>query len=366
MNEYKNVFYFYHINAIGGVETMFYQLAKKYNKYDITVLYTTGDQEQIQRLKKYVRVKKYNGEKIKCEKLFLNYNIDLIDKVEAKEYYEIIHADYKALNIQPATHIKITKYLGVSQIACDSFTELTGLPCSLMYNPFTKEKTQKALILISATRLTKEKGINRMRKLAKALDDAGVLYTWFIFTNKPQKIDSPNVIFKDPVLNIDDYIVGADYLVQLSDTESYCYSIVQALSHGVPVIVTKMPILKEINVTDENSIQLDFNMNNIPIDKIKNKNFNFNYTPIQDDWGKVLNLTKSSYQEELHSIYKVQARFIYEETHCVDKQLGRIPKEGETWWVDKDRLDVLSGENKRNIIYVDVVERKLKNEVKEQ
>lgn len=177
MKEYKNVFYFYYINAIGGVETMFYQLAKKYTKYDITVLYSSGDEQQIKRLKKYVRVKRYNGESIKCEKLFLNYNIDLIDKIEAKEYYEIIHADYKAMKITPSTHPKITKYLGVSQVACDSFTEITGLPCTLMYNPFTLEHPQKVLTLISATRLTREKGLQRMRKLAEALDEAGVLYT---------------------------------------------------------------------------------------------------------------------------------------------------------------------------------------------
>ena len=357
MKEYKNVFYFYYINAIGGVETMFYQLAKKYAKYDITVLYSGGDEEQIKRLKKYVRVKRYNGEHIKCEKIFLNYNINLIDVVDAKEYYEIIHADYKAMKITPATHPKITKYLGVSQVACDSFTEITGLPCELMYNPFTPEQPQKVLTLISATRLTKEKGFQRMKKLAKALDDAGVLYNWFIFTNKPQKIDSPNVIFKEQVLNIDDYISNADYLVQLSDTESYCYSIVQALSYGVPVIVTKMPVLKEIKVDESNSIQLDFDMDNIPVEKIRKKDFHFKYTPIQDQWNTILDLTVSDYPEERNSLYKVQARGVYEDYHCTDKELGYIPKEGETWLVDKDRLDILTGENKKGIIYVDMIEK---------
>ena len=52
----KNVFYFYYINSIGGVETFFYELAKKYCKYDITILYSKGNQDQINRLKKYAKV----------------------------------------------------------------------------------------------------------------------------------------------------------------------------------------------------------------------------------------------------------------------------------------------------------------------
>lgn len=358
MKEYKNVFYFYNINAIGGVETMFYQLAKKYSKYDITVLYTYGDPIQVKRLKQYIRVKKYNNEKIKCEKLFLNYNINLIDNVDAKEYYEIIHADYRKMDIAPSIHPKITKYLGVSQVACDGFTEITKLPCSLMYNPFTPEQNlEKALILISATRLTKEKGFHRIEQLAEALDNAGVPYTWFIFTNKPKKIKSPNVIFKEQTLDIDKYIISADYLVQLSDTESYCYSIVQALSYGVPVITTKIPVLKEIGVDETNSIQLDFDMKDIPIEKIRKKDFNFKYTPIQDHWNDILDLTLSTYPEERKSLYKVKARGIYQETHCRDIQLDRIPNEGDCWIVDKDRLDILLGENPQEYIYVDVIEK---------
>ena len=55
-----NLFYYKDINSIGGIETFFYNLAQKYGgKYDITILYQTGDPEQIKRLSKLVRVKKY-------------------------------------------------------------------------------------------------------------------------------------------------------------------------------------------------------------------------------------------------------------------------------------------------------------------
>ena len=64
----------------------------------------------------------------------------------------------------------------MSQSVCDVFTELTGLPCTLCYNPITIEKPKRVLYLISATRLTREKGKDRILKLAKALDNAGIPY----------------------------------------------------------------------------------------------------------------------------------------------------------------------------------------------
>jgi hypothetical protein len=51
---YSNVFYIPHFNVIGGIETYIYELAKKYSKYDITVVYSYGDYKQIVRLSKYI------------------------------------------------------------------------------------------------------------------------------------------------------------------------------------------------------------------------------------------------------------------------------------------------------------------------
>lgn len=91
----KNVFYFNHINTIGGVESFFYYIAKKYKARDIEIVYktTTVDMEQVKRLSQYVRVRKFDGKKIKCDKAFFNYNIDIIDYIEADEYIQIIHCD---------------------------------------------------------------------------------------------------------------------------------------------------------------------------------------------------------------------------------------------------------------------------------
>ena len=80
----KNVFYFHHLNVIGGVENMFYELGKKYKDWDIVVYYGSGDKNQIARLKKYVDVRKYEtGQIIECDKVFFNYQAPIINNVKA-------------------------------------------------------------------------------------------------------------------------------------------------------------------------------------------------------------------------------------------------------------------------------------------
>ena len=355
---YTNIFYFDRLNKIGGVETFFYEIAKKYCDNDITVFYSYGDLKQIQRLKKYIRVIKYTGQNIKCKKAFFNYSLKPIDNIEAERYYEIIHANYKDLGIRPNVHDKINEYIGVSQSVCDVFTELTGLPCTLCYNPITIEKPKRVLYLISATRLTAEKGKNRILKLAKALDDAEIPYIWTIFTNDTRAIQHPRIIFMEPQLNIRDYIAKADYTVQLSDTEAYCYTMIESLLLNVPVIVTPWACLKELNITNDYGFILPFDMTNIPVDEIYNKKFNFKYNLKPDNWNQILELSKSTYKEELNSIYTVEALSAYQNNKLVDAELGHIPEPGEIWDVSKERFDLLAGENKRGIQFVKLVNKK--------
>ena len=338
----KNIFFFRHINKIGGIETFFYNLAKKYQDWDITIYYMSGDSNQIKRLKKYVRVKKYKGEKIICEKVFFNFNLDIIDKVEAKEYIQIAHGDYKAMNVKPNTHPKIKKYLGVSKQVCATYEEITGFDTELVYNPIEIDKPKKVLHLISATRLTKEKGRNRIVELARILDEAKIPYIWTIFTDDTNVIDNENVIYMKPKLNIIDYIASADYLVQLSDNEGYCYSVVEALCVGTPVIVTKCPVFIEIGVeNDKNGWILDFDMSNIPIEDIYNKQLKFKYTPKEDNWNEILEKGKGNYKEEKDMKVKVKANKKFE--GIKDAERNVYPKSGEEWETSLDRAEFLEG-----------------------
>lgn len=303
----KNIFYFRNINKIGGIETFFYYIAKKYKDYDITIYYEVGDSTQIKRLQQFVRVKKYNGEKIKCDKAFFNFNLDIIDNVEANEYIQIAHGDYKSMGITPNTHKKITKYLGVSKQVCDTFQEVTGNKTELVYNPIEFEKPKKMLNLVSATRLTPEKGKDRIIKLSRILEENNIPYIWTIFTDDIKIINNPNIIYMKPRLDIINYIANADYLVQLSDNEGYCYSVVESLCVGTPVIVTKCPVFKELGViNNKNGFILDFELNNVPIKEIYEGLPKFEYKPKQDTWDKYLAKGKNTYKEDFKTMVKVQ------------------------------------------------------------
>lgn len=296
MIEHKNCFYFRYISSIGGIETFFYYFAKKYKDQDIAIIYSEGDYKQIKRISQYVLLIKYKGQKIKCDKMFFNFNIDIIDNVEAKEYIQIAHGDYKSLGIKPNTHPKINKYLGVSQLVCDTYKEITGYDTELCYNPIEIDKPKKILNLISATRLTYEKGKSRIEKLASMLDKANIPYLWLIFTDDTKAINNPNIIYMKPRLDIINYIANADYLVQLSDSDGYCYSVVEALSVGTPVIVTNTPVMKEIGVNSINGFILDFDLSNVDLKAIYKGLPKFTYTPKKDNYSKLLSKSKSTYE----------------------------------------------------------------------
>jgi glycosyltransferase involved in cell wall biosynthesis len=333
----KNIFYFRVINSIGGIETFFYYLAKKYKDWDITIYYSKGDKAQIDRLKQYVRVKQYKGEKIKCDKAFFNFNLDIIDNVEAKEYIQIAHGDYKAMGLRPNTHPKITSYIGVSKQVCETYKEVTGYDTELCYNPIEAFKPKKVLNLISATRLTAEKGKERIKKFAKMLDNEGIPYLWTIFTDNKDIIDNPNIIYAKPRLDIINYIANADYLVQLSDNEGFCYSVVEALSVGTPVIVTDCPVFKEIGVNKDNGFILDFKLEKVPIKEIYKGLKKFEYTPPKDNWDKILKKGKSTYQDELKQKVKVRVIAPY-----FDLELKEYKKESDPpFTVGKVRADLL-------------------------
>lgn len=296
-----NLFYISNFNTIGGVETFIFELARKYADYDITVVYKTGAQEQIRRLSQYVRVILFRGQKFKCKKAFFNYETDIIDNIEADEYIQLIHACFKTGQIPPKVNPKITKYICVSERAGKEWKELTGLNSIHCRNPLelTIEEKKPPLMLVSATRLTKEKGKKRIEALIKLLDAYGINYIWFIFTNYEDKINSPNVIWLKPRLNIRPFLAfikGNGYGVQLSDTEGDCYFTRECEALGLPLLVTPVPSFTEQGLKDgENCYYLPFDMKEIDINKIVNEIPKYKAYCKKDDWGEILVSGESTY-----------------------------------------------------------------------
>lgn len=345
-----NVFYFDQINSIGGIETFFYQLGKKYGKdHDITLFYRTGDAKQVQRLSEYIRVRKYrDGQTIRCKRAFVTFYSDILDYIEADEYYQVLHGDYTAMQIYPKDHAKIGQRIAVSKLVRDSYRAAKGIDSIVSYNPYTAEKPRKVLNLVSATRLTKEKGWERMLVLASALDNAGIPFQWTVYTDNPNKpCGNPSITLKPPRTDVVDFIANADYYVQLSDCEGYCYSVVEALCAGTPVIITDFPVAHEIGVVNgKNGFILPMDMQNLPIAEISKGLKKFNYEPPVDEWGELLAKGAPDFEAVKTEMVRVRCKKYY-----FDLVFSRHMNYGEEWEVTRIRAEQLE-----NLNLVDILE----------
>ena len=289
----KNVLYFPNMNVVGGVETYCYEMGLKYGKdFDIAVVYINGDPTMMKKISEVCRVIKYRpGDKIICDVFIFGYGHEIIENVEAKEIIQTFHADYICRHLNPCFDPRITKRFGVADNTTNGIREHYEWAKDIvtMYNPYTPKKPKKVLRLVSATRLTAEKGMDRMITLANALDDAGIPFQWTVFTDIHRDFPNKSVCLMPPRHDVLDFIADADYLVQLSDTEGYSYSIVEALSVGTPVIVTAIPVAEEQGVVNgKTGFILPFDMSEIPIQAIYKGVKKFKIEPREDGYGEVL------------------------------------------------------------------------------
>lgn len=339
MKEYENVFYFAHINKIGGVESWLYYLSREFKNF--VVYYQDGDRNQVDRLGNNVEIHKFKNQKIKCKRFFLSYRCDILDYVEAEEYICVIHADYKKMGLKPNLDSRITKYVGVSKVACRSFEEVSGKKCELLYNFVSLDKPKKVLRLISATRLTKEKGRDRIIRLGNMLDMAGIPYIWFVFTNDWNVIKNDHIVYMEPRMDISNYIADCDWLVQLSDSESYCLSVAEALTLGVPCIVTDLEVFEELGLNDNNSIRLNLDMSNVDIDKIYKGIKDFKWVAPKSEWGKYLS-GESDYNAK--RIVNVRASHTYDDVEKGERIIkGKefsCSEKRKNYLLDRDLIEI--------------------------
>lgn len=323
----------YHTNPLefGGVDTFDYNFCKKLkDKYDITFVYKYGNEKTIKRLESLgIKVNKYDDNKrYECDICILasawgGYPETVIAK--SGRYIQMVHADYKRaveVDFHYTKWHKTTEHVGVSDQVCKSFKEMYPKEkITRIYNILDdKLETKPILKLVSATRLSKEKGYSRMLKLAKSLKEAGIRFRWTIFTDlelyNQKPIDMDEIVYMNPTRDIFDYIAEADYGVQLSDTEGYSYFINECLQYGTPVICTNFPSAYEIMEDEVNGYILDMDLSNLNIDKIVNNIPNkFKYTEKGkvNDWTKLLNKKSIQKKSKKIKVYKITPLEDYED-----------------------------------------------------
>lgn len=285
-NEMKILIYQHTIYKIGGIETFLYNFVKYYQDKDITIVYKEADMKQLFRLSEYCNVLKDEGQNFECEICILsNYNANInLDRITAKRIIQMIHADFSVMDtvykIKCKHDKRVDKIITVSKTAHDGLKKMYGLESEVIYNiPDYDFKDEKVLKLVTLTRGTREKGIFRIIKMANEFKKHNKKFIWYLATTFEQidgkAIKELNTIKEIKIVESDlgnRYLINeCDYLVQLSDTESYCYSVAEALQRRTPVITTNYPATYEMVTDGVNGYILDMNLSNLDVDKIFNE-----------------------------------------------------------------------------------------------
>lgn len=341
MIKHANIIYMPNISPLGGIETYVYELVKKYHDLDIAVVSKVCDLNQKRRIEKYCKVYIHTNQRIECKVAIINYDQSIINYInEDAEIYQTFHADYTnpIYETKPKPNPRIKEYIAITKYLQDKMSKLLNVDnVRLNYNPLTIDNEQ-TIILVSATRLHKNKGKDRMQRLATELDKAGINYLWYVITNDVGGIQSPNVIFIKNRLDINKFLSQATYVVLLSDSEACSYTLNEALYRNIPIITTPLPYLEEIGVeNNKNAYIMNFDCSNVQdiVDKIHNVP-KFNFKKLEDNYVDILAKEKSNYIPDTEIIVTVRCVIPYD-----DMQLGRAIKLNEEFKTDKQRADIL-------------------------
>ena len=334
------------LQEIGGVETFFYNFCKRMSEYyDICLLFNRYDLKQLARFQKIVRCVKNDGQKIQCDTLIINGIFDKVpSNVFAKQKIRLVHT----CKIEKYGIVKVPddcdKKIFVSKASRDSF----GEKGEIINNLPGEVTNQKALILLSATRLTSEKGFDRMLKLADRFRKCEIPFIWLVFTARNDRVFPEGFVKLPPTLNVQPFIAKCDYVVQLSDVEAFCYTLQEALQLNKPVLTTPIEVLPEVGVKEgENAYIIPFDVDQMTDEEVKRiytdqlAFFHYEENTFEDKteeivkkWRKVLGNTKPTHS---YKYDETQRTIVCNVSAFRDVVLDRKFRKGETQTTDADR-----------------------------
>lgn len=249
---------------IGGIETANRAIAEAFQDRNIVFVFGSGDLDQIMALGKSHDVVIDDGRQTYdvdvC--IFTNYDSApaIMDRVHARKIYQQIHADFYALKQMPQwrnftwePNPRTSAILSVSETAQKGLQRAFQLDSIVVPNILSK-RDSRPIVFMSLTRATPEKGVDKLVALLRRFDEANKDYVLFLCSSIEQGDDSdqlylrenPRVITVQPTPYAHELLKAADYLIQLSYNESYCYSVREALQLGVPCIVSDIPELRKL------------------------------------------------------------------------------------------------------------------------
>jgi len=297
---------------IGGIETANRHLARAFADYNIGFIFgdTCGkpDMRQMMELAKTCDVYIDDGKRRYETDILIFANYDsapkIIDRAKAGKVYQQIHADFENLTkrggwqyFKWAPHPRIDRILTVSERAQIALKNKWGYESTVVPNVLTPTPDERLVFLV-LSRATAEKGMERVIELCDRFNAAGKDFVFFVAStidnadsSLRQEIEKRDrIVLIEPSVYSQEMLRAADYLVQLSHSESYCYSVREALQRQVPVIVSDIPIFNELVQDGKNGFIIADDYSNLDVDKIFSSKLKFKpYTEqIPAVWYKVL------------------------------------------------------------------------------
>ena len=308
------VIYRRNLSTIGGLMTFIMNFVDEMaEEYDITVLCDnfTG-QERLMQLMKKVRVMVGVSNIVDCDTLIVLSFLDHIPKnVRAKKIVRMCHA----CRTDRSWHIPedYDELLYVSRTAMESFGVTDGEVVHNMISP----KNNELLLLVSATRLpADDKGDieNRMRKLCDMLNRSDIRFMWLNFSDGNLKNPPKNFFNMGISLDMESIIKKADYVVTLSDSECWSYTVLEALTNGTPLICTPFPSAFEMGVIDgynAHIVPFDMDFDVSVLREVPEFKYSYENDYIKGQWKWILGEPKpfEKYQPEQNVLVRVIAGY---------------------------------------------------------
>lgn len=280
-----------YLNNIGGIETACDHLARTFKDEDITFVVNAlsdGAMDLVERLREYHEViLDLDQDRTHEADVILFFTPIMIEtdisKYKARKMYQVVHSDIGGLmeyqrwqDFKWSPDARIDKVLAVSDTVQKGLKDKLGVDSVVVPNIFNPRPDRKVFLFMS--RATSEKGLDKVLKMAAKFDEAGKDYVLIISSRvDPYGPLWPTIEANERIMYVPSSIYNdvlyraADYLVQLSSIESYCYTIREALAHNVAVIGSKIPEIQKVIKDGENGYLLDDDLSNLDIEKVFNE-----------------------------------------------------------------------------------------------
>lgn len=298
------VVYTREVKKVSGIQTFERNFCKSMRfDNEVIYLYNTGDSEKLLEIEASgVKCVQNRGQLIEAD--ICIYSSALLGhpepNVRARKSIQIVHADMKKWHpgYKPR---KVDYHVAVGEAVKENLKKDFNIDSIVIPNPLWLNRGDRVLRLMTASRIAKEKGFERIVEIAKRLKSANKKFIWEIYGSGAtsyqnqlfyslQKAGINEVHFMGAKDQIQSYMEVNDYVVQLSDHEGYCYSIYEALQVGVPVIVTNWPGVEKVVKHGKNGYIIDMELSNFSVNEIYEipGSFKFNDSAVKK-WQKFLN-----------------------------------------------------------------------------